>query len=251
VSDNQPMSDIVEEGLDVVRAAAAQALVLRLFGGVGIRVRSPAEHSALERWHNDLDFVAPKGSSNRVSAFFSARGYSENPELNALHGHYRLWFYDEAHLRHADVFVGKFEMCHAIPVAHRLELEPVTLPAADLLLTKLQIVELTDKDRCDLLRLLLDHDVGAGDPRAIDGHYVARLCGRDWGLWRTCTTNLEHLAASVPTYGLPASEQATVGARLDLLGELISRQPKSVTWRARAIVGERMQWYELPEEPDR
>jgi len=241
------MTDIVEEGLDIVRAAAAQDLVLRLFGGIGIRVQAPDGHAVLERSYDDLDFVAPKGSSNRVSSFFLGRGYSENRELNGLHGHYRLWFHDDAHDRHADVFVGRFEMCHSIPVAGRLELEPVTLPIAELLLTKLQIVELNDKDRRDLLRLLLGHELGDD---AVGG-YVARLCGRDWGLWRTCTGNLDALASSLPDYGLQATARSTIAARLEQLSALIARGPKSVAWRARAAVGERMQWYELPEEPDR
>jgi hypothetical protein len=242
------MTDIVDEGRDIVRAAAERDLVLRLFGGIGIRVRSAAGHGGLERSYNDLDFVAPKGSSRRVTTFFVERGYEENQELNLLHGHYRLWFHDEAHDRHADVFVGKFEMCHAIPVGDRLGLEPLTLPAADLLLTKLQIVELTDKDRRDLLRLLLDHEIGEG---GIDGDYVARLCARDWGLWRTCTSNLGALAGGLPAYELDAAARSTLRARLERLADLIERRSKSVAWRARAVVGERVQWYELPEEPDR
>src|SRR5262245_53074478 len=242
------MTDIVEEGLDIVRAAAEQDLVLRLFGGIGIRVRSTAGHDVLERSYNDLDFVAPKRSSNRVTQFFLGRGYEENQELNLLHGHYRLWFHDEANDRHADVFVGKFEMCHEIPVADRLELESLTLPAADLLLTKLQIVELNDKDRRDLLRLLLDHEIGDG---GIDGDYVARLCARDWGLWRTCSSNLGALRGALPGYDLAAPDRATLTVRVERLAELIERRPKSVAWRARAVVGERVQWYELPEEPDR
>jgi len=108
--------------------------------------------------------------------------------------------------------------------------------------------ELTDKDRRDLLRLLLDHDVDAG---ALDGAYVAQVCARDWGLWRTCTNNLGVLAASLPAYDLPDDARATVMARLDRLAELIERRSKSVAWKARAVVGERVQWYELPEEPDR
>jgi hypothetical protein len=239
--------DIVDEGVDIVRAAAEQDLVLRLFGGIGIRVQSPAAHAALDRSYHDLDFVAGKGSSNRVAAFFTARGYSENRELNAIHGHYRLWFHDDELDRHADVFVGKFEMCHAIPVAGRLELEPLTLPIADLLLTKLQIFELNDKDRRDLLRLLLDHDVASD---AVGG-YVASLCARDWGLWRTCTRNLEALSEALAGYELDAAARSTIAARLEQLAGLVERRPKSMAWKARAVVGERMQWYELPEEPDR
>src|SRR6185436_3869800 len=117
-----------------------------------------------------------------------------------------------------------------------------------LLLTKLQIVELTDKDRRDLLRLMLDHDV---DAAGLDGPYVAQVCARDWGLWRTCTSNLDVLAESLAAYDLTAAERSAVVARLERLADLIERRSKSVAWKARAVVGERVQWYELPEEPDR
>jgi hypothetical protein len=241
--------DIVEEGRAVVQAATDSGLTLRLFGGVGIHARCGTRRDALAREYHDLDFVAPKRASQRVAALFQDRGYVGDAELNGLHGHFRLWFYDEALGRRADVFVGQFEMCHTLPLASRLTVDDVTLPLADLLLTKLQIVEMNDKDQRDLLTLILANDVGSDDRETINGDYIARLCSQDWGLWRTCTQNLARLVDVVSTYELSPGDPETVRRRVSVLSELISGARKSLSWKARAAIGDRLQWYELPEEP--
>jgi hypothetical protein len=46
---------------------------------------------------------------------------------------------------------------------------------------------------------------------------------------------------------LPVASE-TIEQRLDQLWERIEAQPKSVKWRLRARVGDRISWYELPEE---
>jgi hypothetical protein len=139
-------------------------------------------------------------------------------------------------------------MCHSLPLGDRLHLDAVTLPPADLLLTKLQIFELTDKDQRDLLSLLLDHEIGSLDGDDVNGSYVARLCAEDWGLWRTSTRNLDRLATVLDQYPLSGGERIVIAGRLNKLQEHISVRPKSLRWKARAVVGERLPWYNLPEE---
>jgi hypothetical protein len=183
-----------------------------------------------------------------VSKLFVNRGYTQDEQFNAMHGHFRLIYFDPLHGRQVDVFVGKFEMCHSLPMMDRLKLHPLTLPPADLLLTKLQIFELNDKDQRDLLVLLLDQEIGNQDSDEINATYIAQLCAGDWGLWRTCTRNLDRLGAVVDKYDLSVGEKAIVTTRLGLLKDRIAAQSKSVRWKARALVGDRVQWYELPEE---
>jgi len=243
-----PRSDIVQEATELVQAGQANGLTLRLIGGVAIQIRSNGVHPSISRAYRDIDFVAPKHASSKVSKFFLARGYTQDEQFNALHGHFRLIFFDTKHNRQVDIFVGKFEMCHVLPVTDRLQIHPLTLPPADLLMTKLQIVELNDKDQRDLLSLLLTHVVGRGDPEQIDAGYIAKLCANDWGLWRTCTRNLERLGLVVKQYPLDPADEAKVRAGLATLVSGIEEQPKPLRWKARAVVGERMQWYELPEE---
>jgi hypothetical protein len=250
VPSEKPHEDIVEEAIDLVQTAESAGLTLRLFGGVAIRVRSPHQCAALARPYKDIDLFAPRRTSRKVSGLFERRGYAQDAQFNAMHGHYRLIFNDLEHARQVDVFVGKFEMCHALPLADRLNLDRYTLPPADLLLTKLQIVELTDKDHRDLLTLFLDHEIGERDEDQMSAAYVASLCAGDWGLWRTVTRNLERLDAARSQYALSEQAQELIALRLRALQEQIARQRKSARWKTRAVVGDRVQWYELPEEVD-
>ena len=177
---DRPHSDIVEEAIALVQAAQAQDLTLRLFGGVAINVRGTRRYPRLARPYKDIDLFAPRRSSAKVARLFEQRGYAQDAQFNAMHGHFRLIYNDPEHGRQVDVFVGRFEMCHALPLAERLHLHPLTLPPADLMLTKLQIVELNDKDERDLLTLVLDHEIGDRDAEELSATYVARLCAADW-----------------------------------------------------------------------
>ena len=241
-------ADIVEEAIALIETAERRRLTLRLFGGVAIRVRASRAHPALAREYKDIDLFAPRGTSRAVAKLFEERSYAQDAQFNAVHGHYRLIYNDVPHGRQVDIFVGKFEMCHALPLADRLHVHPLTLPPADLLLTKLQIVELTDKDQRDLLALLLDHAVTENDEHHIDAAHIARLCAGDWGLWRTVTGNLERLATVADSYPLSGEERTLIVQRIANLTDVIAAWRKSTRWKTRAIVGERMQWYELPEE---
>jgi hypothetical protein len=147
------------------------------------------------------------------------------------------------------VFIESFRMCHEIGLGDRLALEPRTLPLAELLLTKLQIIELNEKDVRDTVLLLHGHDVAGDDGGdAISAERIAELCGSDWGLWRTITGNLESCRERIGDYALAPEEGERVGARIDALLAAIETAPKSRGWRRRAKVGERKPWYELPEE---
>jgi hypothetical protein len=131
----------------------------------------------------------------------------------------------------------------------RLALDDLTLPLAELVLTKLQIVELNEKDQLDLFSLFLNYEVGSSDEEEINGRYIAEVCAEDWGLWRTCTGNLDRLSAAVDLDGLSSGDRATVRRRLATVAQFMGERHKSLKWRARSAIGERVQWYELPEEP--
>lgn len=242
-------ADVVAEGERLVARAAAEDVPVRLLGGVAIRLRHPAEPPpALARDYPDLDFVAARGASAAAARFFRDAGYSPQVAFNALHGQERLLFFDEQHGRQLDVFVGAFRMCHTIPVAERLELEPRTIPLAELLLTKLQVVQLNEKDVRDALMLLHGHPVGDTDGETVNAARIASLCAGDWGLWRTITANLALCREHLTEYELSSSDKAEIAARLEALSGRIEREPKSRGWRLRARIGERKRWYELPEE---
>jgi len=222
---------------------------IRLLGGVAIRLRAPEQQAAaLCRQYQDLDFVAPKRSTGAVQAFFRDEGYAAHVAFNALNGNERLLFFDEEHGRQVDVFVGDFRMCHAIPLGGRVDLEPRTLPLAELLLTKLQVVELNEKDVRDTVCLLHDHEVGEEDGETVNAARIAVLCANDWGLWRTFTANLRDIESHLDRYELTEGRRREVAGRIEAILARIGEEPKSRGWRLRARVGERKRWYELPEE---
>jgi hypothetical protein len=207
-------------------------------------VRSSGLPPALTREYKDLDFATSKKSSGDLQKLLRDMGYEPHLGFNAMNGRERLLFYDNPNERQVDVFVSSFRMCHEIPLEKRLTVDDDTVPLAELLLTKLQIIELNEKDVRDTVALLLEHEV-TDDDRGVNASRVASLCADDWGLWRTISHNLEKLRHHVGNYDVDAE---TVSNRVALILERIEVAPKSRGWRMRAKIGERKRWYELPEE---
>ncbi len=242
-------SDIVAEGKRLLHVAKSEGVPLRLLGGVAIRLRAPgALPVPFERTYADLDFVTAKGASGKAQTLFRDVGYEPHKAFNALHGQERLLFFDNENDRQVDVFVGSFAMSHTIPVGERIEVDQATLPLAELLLTKLQIAELNEKDVKDALALLHGHEVGESDGGTVNTARVAELCAGDWGLWRTITGNLATTREYVGRYELGEEDERRLRARIDAILERIEQEPKSRGWKLRAKIGERKRWYELPEE---
>jgi hypothetical protein len=142
-------------------------------------------------------------------------------------------------------------MCHTLPLDERLELDAVTVPLAELFLSKAQIFELNAKDALDMLALLVDHDVASGDDDVINAARIGDLCAKDWGLWRTTTRSLQTLDAMVDRVDLDHPARETIRGRLTALRAALDDTSKSLKWKARNRVGDRVPWYELPEDPDR
>jgi hypothetical protein len=240
-------ADVVAEGRRLLDKATTEGVPLRLLGGVAISLRAVGELApAFRRSYADLDFVTTKKGSRRTEEFLRQEGYVPHVAYNALHGGERLLFFDDPHDRQIDVFVGVFAMCHKVPLGDRIELDPTSIPLAELLLTKLQVVELNEKDVRDALALLHDHPVGDEDGDTLNAGRVAQLCADDWGLWRTITQNLRACRSFADTYDVP--DRARLDERLDALLDRIEREPKPRSWRLRAKIGDRKRWYQLPEE---
>jgi hypothetical protein len=246
---NDIRPDVVEEALRIAGKAEQEGLALRLLGGVAIKLRAKdGLNPVFRREYADHDWITPKGTSADAQRFFEALGYSPQVRFNALHGRERLLFFDEQHGRQTDVFVGTFRMSHKIPFGKRLDIEPLTIPLAELLLTKLQIAELNEKDVLDALALLHDHTVEDEDGDSINGGRVAELCASDWGLWRTFTANLSTVGDRLERYELPEEGKQRIAGRIRELQERIEQEPKSLAWKIRSKIGDRKRWYDLPEE---
>ena len=246
-----PMADNqFDEALELVRAAERQRVTLRLVGGLAVRALCPA-FPPRSHDRQDLDFASTSAARATVTAFLAARSFEPDDHFNQIHGHKQLYFRSPAG-RSVDVLIDRLEMCHALDFRDRLDRMPLTLDVTDLLLTKLQIVELNQKDAADVLQLLGAYPVRPGDGSGTIG--LARfgeIVGDDWGWWRTVTGNLERIRSLATGDGASLEPPAPPFDPVEQLGALLDeaeRVPKSRRWRLRALIGERVRWYELPEE---
>jgi hypothetical protein len=215
---------------------------------VAVRLRAPELPPSLDRQYKDLDFAVPKKGAGNADKLLRDAGYEPHLTFNAMHARERALFFDDHHGRQVDVFIDSFRMCHKIPLNDRLDGNSPTVPLAELLLTKLQIIELNEKDVRDTVLLLHGHPVDEHDGDAVNGARIAQLCADDWGLWRTITANLDRCRSHIDDYELDQADRDRVHTRFDELLGRIEDEPKSRGWKLRARVGERKRWYELPEE---
>ncbi len=242
---SSPIAEITEEALRIIDTANTEGIPLRLLGGLAIYFQCPGarSHERLQRPYNDMDFVTLSKSGAKTRALFAKLGYTANKTFNALHGHQRLLFWDEQHGRQVDIFIDRMQMCHTLDFRSRLLLDQRTLSISDLLLTKLQIVEINEKDIFDTIALFHDYDI-VDNEQGIHAGYISGLTSNDWGLYKTLALNLQKTRAFAAAYKFPSY----VTERIDALVAAIEARPKSLSWKARAVIGERVRWYELPEE---
>ena len=241
-----PLEDTIDEAVRVADVARTQRVGVKLLGGAGIHLHSPSSHHPpLRRKYGDLDYVISSKDRKAALAFFPSIGYEANDRFNLMQGDRRLYFFDGSNGRQVDVFIDAIRMSHVIDLRGRLNHNGPCASPSDLLLSKLQIYEVNRKDLVDLCALVLDHPIAANDDEAIDATYVARLAADDWGLYRTLQINLEKLRHTVAELDV---DRDLVTSRLDELWTVVEAQPKPLKWRMRAQVGDRMRWYELPEE---
>jgi len=248
------LANLEDEMHRLIAAAQQEDIFLRVIGGLAVKVHSPhASHRSLERKYPDIDFVTDKAGAKKLLSFLAAMDYTPNKTFNTLSGDRRQLWYDEVQGRQIDVFIGDFTMCHTLPLADRLEVEPLTIPLAELFLSKAQIVELNRKDILDLLALLLDHEVGTGDDETINSELISGLCSRDWGLYTTVSMTIQKLRGFLDEdqIDLDEEEAQTVKRRLTTLQKAMDEAPKTMAWKMRARVGTRVRWYEEVEEVQR
>jgi hypothetical protein len=238
----------------LIAEAQKEDIFLRVIGGLAVKVHSPhANHRSLERKYPDIDFVTNKAGAKKLMEFLPDMGYTPNKTFNTLSGDRRQLWYDEAQGRQIDVFIGDFTMCHTLPLADRLEVEPLTIPLAELFLSKAQIVELNRKDILDLLALILDHQVGAGDEETINADLIAGLCAKDWGLYTTVSMTIQKLRDFLDEGSIELEEEEvqTIKRRLVAMERAMDVAPKTMAWKMRARIGTRVRWYEEVEEVQR
>ena len=244
---------LLAEGRRLVDEAAARGLDVRLLGGIAIWARSSnGARAALGRDYPDIDVAARKSQSRRLRDLLEDLGYEPERTFNATHGARRLLYHAPDRSYHVDVFLDELGMSHNLDLGGRLDAEELTLPAAELLLTKLQVAELNRKDAADAAMLLLEHELADEDGTGkVNAARIAALCAADWGLYTTATDNLEKIRGLLPELLADETAREIVAARIRELERRLGEAPKTRAWKLRAKVGRRKRWFQLPEEVTR
>jgi hypothetical protein len=222
-------------------------VILRLLGAVAFARRCPNHaylRERLGRHYTDIDFAAYGRESDPIRQLLREAGYQEDSYVYVASEGSRIVAEHHGIGMHIDVFLDKLEFCHTVPWKGRLEIDPETIPLAELLLQKMQIIEINEKDLIDTITLLLEFPLGAGDDDTINIDRIAELCARDWGWWRTLTMNLGKARQMAEHYDqLTDDETRRVSEQVQAALDRIEAEPKSMSWKLRAKVGERKKWY--------
>jgi len=251
----EPDPDFLREAQRVVSTAKEKGLTLRSLGAAAFRLHCPdliALHVAMGRELSDLDFAGYGKERRKVENLLGEIGYEAHAsalvETQGLLAD-RAIFYDPRNKRTVDVFFDRLEMCHTINFNGRLEQDYPTIPLADLLLEKLQIVRLTSKDIIDTILLLLEHPIGTSDKETVNSQYVAQLMAEDWGFYYTVTTNLGKVVSALgSTQQLAEDQKGIVASRIKEITDVIEKYPKTFQWKMRARIGTKKKWYNEVEE---
>ena len=232
----------------IIAAADAVGAPLRVLGSIGVALHCPDARAllpAFERTYADIDFAAYARDARVLTTAISGLGYREDREVSITsEGRRAIFDHPLTPQIHLDVFFDQLEFCHRIPLAGRLGVDQPTIPLAELLLSKLQIVKINEKDVVDTILLLLDHELASGDADVIDVDRIASLCAEDWGLWRTLTMNLEKVRVLAESYPqLSQDQRGRAMAQAMALKVAIDAMPKPLAWRMRDRVGDRRQWW--------
>jgi hypothetical protein len=251
----QSQKDIIEreklmktEAESIVAEGRKRDLHLRLLGAMAFQVRCPRYNFLtvkLNRALSDIDLAAYASEKNQIDKMMRELGYADQAMVSALFGSKRMIWDNKSNGMHVDVFFDKLEMNHTISFLNRLELEDLTIPLSDMLLEKMQIVHINEKDIVDSIMLLLEHDVTNSGPETIDAHYLAKLLSNEWGFYYTVTTNLRKVQDRLAMLAeLSEEDRARVSSRIETLLKIIEDQPKTLAWKIRARVGARSKWYD-------
>lgn len=236
----------------ILKTSEERGVTLRVIGSLAFQMHCQKYgylQAALGRAYTDIDFAGYRNQSKPVKEMMQDLGYEEIREVFIVSEGDRAIFHQSNGSLHVDVFFDKLDFSHVISWNDRLEVDNPTIPLAELLLEKMQIFQINEKDIIDTIMLLLEHPLGDTDDEVINIQRVAELLSKDWGLWRTTTMNLEKVKQMAGHYSqLSEDEQARVASQVDESLKRIEAEPKSRGWKLRDRVGDRVKWYKDVDE---
>jgi len=241
-------SELIAELHRLVDGGEAKGIHLRAIGGLAVRMHHKGDHPIFKRDYPDLDFVVARKQRREFESFMPEVGYGPNKQFNLLNGALRQIYFQNGTEMKVDIFVGDFEMCHKIPLEDRLTADPLTIPLAELFLSKAQIYEVNRKDLLDMTSLLYYNETGEDDHERINLPQIAALGSADWGLYKTTSINLDRLEELVGKEAFTESERGMIIERVNSIRRAFEQAPKPLAWQLRDRVGTRVRWYEEVEE---
>lgn len=246
----------INEALSCVKEAGEKGIILRIMGGMGIYLHSQEIKGLWERLSRlgkkvftDIDFASYGKFRDKVFEFFRKRGYNIDKRLHFHYGLKRHIYFGGA-VPMIEVFFDKLEMNHTISFENRLEADMPTIPLSELLLQKMQIVKINEKDIKDAIVLLRAHDVGFEDKEKINLKALAQAgLTSDWGFYYTVTTNLQKVKEYIGGCNiLNEEDRKIISERIDKILGFLEQEPKSLSWKMRAKIGTKKKWYNDVEE---
>jgi len=236
----------------ILKASDDAGILLRVIGSLAFQMHCPQFgylQAAMGRAYTDIDFGAYGKQNKQISEMMAKMGYVENREVFIGTEGERAIFDKPGTGLHVDIFYEKLDFCHAIYWKDRLEVDSPTIPLTELLLEKMQIVQINEKDIIDTIMLLLEHPLGDIDNETINIKFAAQLCANDWGLWRTTTMNLDKVKQLAQHYTQLTDEQKSkVTSQVDEIVARLNSEPKPMSWKLRDRVGDRVKWYKDVDE---
>ena len=239
--------EFIDYAYNIVAEAEKQGAIIRLLGAVAFNIHCPVfghfQHEA-KRHFTDLDYAAYFNHNAAIRKAFQELGFEEDREVAVVFARQRMIYHMPGSELHVDIFFDKLDFCHPIQWAGRLEVDRPTIPLAELLLEKMQIVQINPKDIIDTIMLIREHPLDDSDVESINAKRIASLCARDWGLWRTVTMNLKKTVEISQEYTWLAKEdRAVVVEKIEQLLKRIDAEPKPTAWNIRNKIGDRVKWY--------
>jgi len=240
-------ANFVSTATSIVNAAEEKGVRLRLLGAIAFRVHCPKYeylHRELGRSISDLDFIGYSKQKGQIEKLFLELGYTKRPpSLVTAYSLREIYLHPSQNIV-IDVFLDKLQMCHDIDFRNRLEVDSPTIPLAELLLQKIQIVQLTEKDVKDIVVVMREHEVADHDKEAINLPYISKLLANDWSFYYTATTNLKRIGGLLNSFDqLSETDKLDIKAKVENMLHSIESEPKSFSWKMRARVGPSKKWY--------
>lgn len=231
----------------IIDEAHKRNLTLCLIGALAFHNHCPKYNyiqKETNRFFTDIDFMAYIEQKHDIEKMFLDLGYMNDKRIQTIPGVKRSIFFTSDHSMHSDIFYDVLDFSHEINFRGRLEIDYPTVSLVDLLLEKMQIAQINEKDIIDTIMLLREHDVGSSDDETINIDYIAKTCKSNWGLWKTVTTNLDKVISLIDKYDLLNSDdQQIIRERLQRIRQHIDKEPATLYWKLRSRVGERVKWY--------